>query len=111
MALSIGLHWIVLQSVAWAGMFVDYSADYSLVEAIDKTFDAHNKCGLCRFVEEGTQSDAESERLSKTVKLDVINASSIVGAFATPTLEVALEQSFGAPTRTTGPPSPPPLAS
>lgn len=111
MALSIGLHWIVLQSVAWAGMFVDYSTDYSLVEAIDKTFDADNKCNLCRFVEEGTQSDAESERLMKTVKFDVLNSWSTAGAFAPATLEVPLEQFSHAFTRAMAPPSPPPLAS
>ena len=72
LALSLGLHWVVLQSVAWAGMFVDYSADHGLVVAIDKTFDADNKCGLCRFVEDGTQAEAEadSDYVVKLTKLD-----------------------------------------
>lgn len=67
-ALSVGLHWVVLQSVAWTGMFVDYASDHTLAVAIEKTFDGSNKCEICKIVDEGTQE--ESSELLKIQKLD-----------------------------------------
>jgi hypothetical protein len=75
-ALSVGLHWVVLQSVAWAGMLVDYSAQHSLSVAFEKTFDGDNKCDLCLLVENGTKGDAEndSDHSLKLSKIDGFNA-------------------------------------
>lgn len=111
MALTIGLHWIVLQSVAWAGMFVDYSAEYSWAVAFDKTFDAENKCQICRFVEEGTQSASESEQPVKLNKLEVFRPSVSATAFATPELDFALLEPTAPLSLATSPPTPPPPVS
>jgi len=92
-------------------MFVDYSAEYSLVEAIDKTFDADNKCNLCRLVEEGTQSAAESDKMVKQTKLDVFTTTTTTGAYLTPALEFALLEFMAMAPVATGPPTPPPLRS
>ena len=43
LAFSLGLHWIFLQSVAWAGMVVNYSRTASLQEAVAKTFDGQHQ--------------------------------------------------------------------
>jgi hypothetical protein len=48
--LSLGLHWTVLQSVAWLGMTVSFSRTGSLTEALLKTFDGKHPCELCIFV-------------------------------------------------------------
>lgn len=71
-ALSVGLHWVVLQSVAWAGMFAELSSQYPMAEAVARTFDAENKCAICLLVEEGTRdpSDPESVFIVKLTKLD-----------------------------------------
>jgi len=112
LALSLGLHWVVLQSVAWAGMFVDYSADNSLVVAIDKTFDADNKCDLCLLVENGAKADAEKDS-GYTVKLTKIDGFSVSGGvvLAEPALlEFPLTDCFHGIRRHVRPAVPPPLA-
>lgn len=62
LALSLGLHWAVLQSVAWTGMIVRYSQTDTLFSAIQKTFDGKHPCSLCRFINEArNQRDNRSE--------------------------------------------------
>ena len=39
LVLSLGLHWALLQSIAWVGMIASYSRVASLAEALSKTFD------------------------------------------------------------------------
>ena len=107
-ALSIGLHWVVLQSVAWVGMFVDYSADYSIAEAIDRTFDAENKCDLCKMVADGTQSGEDAESAFKTPQLKGISDahSTVVGSPVL--LEFGLIAAGLPGHRLVQPPTPPP---
>jgi len=53
LAASIGLHWMLLQSVAWVGMFADFSRDNSLRTAVTMTFDGNHPCPLCLAVKAG----------------------------------------------------------
>ena len=46
----IGMHWVILQSVAWTGMIIVYSQTAPLREALAKTFDGEHPCGLCKAV-------------------------------------------------------------
>ena len=39
LAMLLGGHWLLLQSVAWVGMIIDYSQNATLSEAISMTFD------------------------------------------------------------------------
>ena len=57
LTLSLGLHWALLQSVAWAGMVVRYSQEDSLSTALAKTFDGRHSCKLCRIVQEGRSAE------------------------------------------------------
>jgi hypothetical protein len=57
LTLSLGLHWAFLQSVAWAGMIVQYSKDDSVTSALSKTFDGKHACKLCRIVEAGRSAE------------------------------------------------------
>ena len=70
---SLGLHWPLLQTVAWAGMIASYSRDASLQEAISKTFDGEHPCTLCETIEEGRQAEAEGsdQRHASKIKLDL----------------------------------------
>jgi len=61
LASSIGLHWTVLQVVAWAGMIVSYSQEAPLGEAVVKTFDGEHPCNLCKQIAKGKQSEKKSE--------------------------------------------------
>ena len=47
-----GGHWAVLQSVAWAGMAVDYSQrSGSVVTGLEQTFNGQYACDLCRAIQ------------------------------------------------------------
>lgn len=75
LTLTLGLHWAVLQSVAWTGMLVRYSRNATIVEALQKTFDGKHPCSLCRFIQQGGQTgqDSSSERIAPhRAKLDPV---------------------------------------
>lgn len=55
--LSLGLHWALLQGVAWAGMLVSFASKGTVIEAVQKTFDGQHGCALCKKVKEGSSSN------------------------------------------------------
>jgi hypothetical protein len=58
---SIGLHTVVIQSAAWAGMLVSYSMQSgSVAQAVSETFDGEHPCALCKLA----QQEAEKESTS-----------------------------------------------
>lgn len=69
-ALSLGLHWVVLQSVAWAGMFATYAQQSTVREAFVKTFNGKNPCRICKLVREGQQSEKTKESVLPLVKVE-----------------------------------------
>jgi hypothetical protein len=71
---AIGLHWIALQSLAWATMIVDYSKRAPLCAAIAQTFDGAHPCSLCHVVNTGKNSEKKSDLQSATPKIDMICA-------------------------------------
>jgi hypothetical protein len=58
---SIGLHWALLQSVAWVSMVVTYSQDAPITEALAKTFDGQHPCKLCKGIAAGKKSEQKAE--------------------------------------------------
>jgi len=62
-----GGHWAVLQSVAWAGMVVEYSKASTVGAALVKTFSGEAPCDMCRTIETGKQQERQ---LPATVKAD-----------------------------------------
>jgi hypothetical protein len=50
-ALSMGLHYAVVQVVGWVNMTVEYSQTAPLSEALVMTFDGKHPCELCKLVE------------------------------------------------------------
>ena len=72
LALSIGLHWELLQSVAWVGMIVDYSQNAPLTEALAKTFDGNHPCRLCQEIAKGKRSEKKTECVSVGKKLEFL---------------------------------------
>lgn len=71
--LSIGGHWALIQSAAWAGMIVKYSRDASLSVAIAKTFDGRHPCALCKLVDgaEKTPAPAKPATPGKDLQLKI----------------------------------------
>jgi hypothetical protein len=62
LVLSLGLHWAVLQTVAWTGMLITYSRDASFTEAVSKTFDGEHPCPMCKIIKKGRAEEKEQEQ-------------------------------------------------
>ncbi len=71
---SIGLHWTLLQPVAWVGMIVSYSQDAPLAEALAKTFDGKHPCFLCKQIARGRQSEKKSDLQIRGKKLEFLDS-------------------------------------
>jgi hypothetical protein len=84
LALSLGLHWSLLQSVAWVGMVVNYSHDGSFGEALEKTFDGKHPCTLCKAIAAGKKSEKQPESGPVAKKLE-FSYSRTVFVFCPPT--------------------------
>lgn len=78
LVLSLGFHWAVLQSLAWADMAVNFSKDNSVATALAKTFDGKHPCKMCNLVAQGKKAERESQS-----KLDVKKLDSFLAAAAT----------------------------
>lgn len=108
---SIGLHWVVLQSVAWAGMLVAYTVQQgSLLAGVSQTFDAEHPCPLCHAIKKGQKTEKKESRPADPVqKMDL--ALTFPGRFIlsppTPVL-TPLVDSADAVVRRIQPPRPPP---
>ena len=74
LCLSIGPHWVVLQSVAWGTMVVGYSQHGSLSQAIAQTFDGDHPCNLCKRISTARNSEKKGDALPASVKPDLICA-------------------------------------
>ena len=105
---SIGLHWAVLQSVAWVGMIVSYSQQGNLHEAIARTFDGKHPCQLCKIVNEGQKAEKSQKAVKAINKLDLCNL--IPPSFVHPALRLLEASRFVhlQQPRFEPPPSPPP---
>jgi hypothetical protein len=67
---SIGLHWAVLQAVAWTTMFASNITCEDFSTAITHTFDGKHPCCLCKAIAAAKKSQKKSEALSLTIKME-----------------------------------------
>lgn len=111
--LSIGLHWAVLQSAAWAGMIVSYSVrEGSLVTGLSQTFDAEHPCALCGAVAFGMKQEKkdpqqQQETQKKLLLAIVILERPFIAVPPSQNSKVEMMKMF-APERDLRPPFPPP---
>ncbi len=69
---SVSMPWTLLQSIAWIGMTIDYSAENGIGAAIEKTLSSEIQCQLCEIVEQSAHADDEgSTSLPKNHKLEL----------------------------------------
>lgn len=66
LVVTVGLHWALLQTVAWTGMLVSYSRDGSLTEAVSKTFGGQHPCCMCKAIESGRKAEREQSQEKST---------------------------------------------
>jgi hypothetical protein len=70
LAVTLGAHWVLLQSVAWMGMVVAYSEHATIKEAIVQTFDGKHPCGLCKAIAVAKKSEKKTEFTLQIQKLE-----------------------------------------
>lgn len=70
---AIGGHWLVLQTVAWGGMMIEYSRADGLSAAVEKTFDGQHPCGMCKVIAKTRQGEKKEAALVIVTKLDVFH--------------------------------------
>jgi hypothetical protein len=68
---SLGLHWALLQTVAWTGMIVSYSRQASFTQAVSKTFDGKHPCCLCKAIQKSRAEEKSRQQVKPVVKLDL----------------------------------------
>lgn len=110
LALSLGLQWVVLQSVAWVGMAVTFSRESGIREALRKTFDGEHPCRVCLVVREGSaQEDAKETKAPPQVKrLDLGVLSEALVPLTPPSISKVEPGPDLLSNLLTNPPSPPP---
>lgn len=78
LVVSIGLHTVVIQSTAWAGMLITYSMQKgSVVQAVAETFDGEHPCPLCQLAkktENAPADDKQAPNADGKIKLHLIAA-------------------------------------
>ena len=67
-----GGHWLVLQSVAWSEMIVEYSKTDTLSVAVEKTFDGQHPCGLCKQIASSSKKEQTRQALVMASKLEFV---------------------------------------
>ena len=70
LAVTLGAHWVLLQSVAWMGMVAAYSEHTSFKEAVVQTFDGEHPCSLCKAIAAAKKSEKKTEFALQTLKLE-----------------------------------------
>ncbi len=67
-----GGHWVVLQSIAWGTMLVDYSRASGVAEAVSRTFDGQHPCALCTSIQKHRASEKRADIQVASGKLDML---------------------------------------
>jgi hypothetical protein len=107
LCVSLGFHWGLLQSVAWAGMIVNYSLEGSLNTAVCKTFDGRHPCPLCKLIRAGKTSESKPAAQQSVNKVDLFAGGGAAFDFPT-TQTTGFPILFPTLNRTDAPPLPPP---
>lgn len=66
--MTLGTHWYVLQSIAWARMLATYSRSAPLREAVTQTFDGQHPCSLCLTIQAGRDREEREQQNDPSLK-------------------------------------------
>ena len=70
-ALSMGLHYAMVQMVGWVSMTVELSQSAPLSEALAMTFDGKHPCELCKLVEQELKKSGQNDERAPDKKTDL----------------------------------------
>lgn len=108
LVISTGIHWVALQTVAWAGMIVSYSEKAPLKTALAETFDGKHPCPLCKAIAAGKKSEKKGEFTAPTPKLEFPPAQENPVLIAPWDFQLLPQANFFADSLAQRPPTPPP---
>jgi hypothetical protein len=68
----LGGHWAILQTAAWVGMVIEYSASDGLQIGLLKTFDGQHPCVLCNHIAQRTGSEKKHAAQLEVGKINLL---------------------------------------
>jgi hypothetical protein len=109
---TLGMHWAVLQGMAWTAMFLKQVQSLPVSVALSNTFDGEHACEWCRVVRDGKAEEKARQESRLLVKLEgVLPPISLVACHIEETMELGSRwASTGWLNRREPPPLPPPRA-
>jgi hypothetical protein len=105
-----GVHWAVLQSVAWTTMLADNLRTHSIPEAVARTFDGKYPCPICKAIAAAKKSEKKNEFTLQMQKLEFPPAKENPVIIAPSNFQLLPQVSFFAKFLTQRPLTPPPRA-
>jgi hypothetical protein len=108
LVLSLGLHWALLQSVAWTTMLAANLSCENFSTAISNTFDGQHPCCLCKTIAAGKKSENKSDLNLNKTKLEYPPMARNFRPFAPVSFNLVATENFPAELVFSKPPLPPP---
>ena len=105
-----GGHWMLLQSVAWARMLVNYSRVASFQTAVVHTFDGNHPCSMCKQIQQAKQSSRQEMKPSEAPREPHFFEAAPGPFFERPWAWLFAGDAWSPPERNEPPPTPPPRA-
>ncbi len=103
-----GLHWTVLQSVAWMSMLADNVCTNPLPAALEKTFDGNHPCALCKEIAKGRQGEKKTDAQLDLKKFEFVQQTVRLFIHAPENFRLTGEYLSTPQSLTFAPPVPPP---
>ena len=104
-----GGHWMILQSVAWTKMIIEYSRSAPLGVALEQTFDGWHPCQMCKMIQKAKQPAKQQELQQRTAQDDVLFAEAhSSSSFDLPSFRTSGTSGFVRSSWCDPPPVPPP---
>jgi hypothetical protein len=111
MFFSCGGHWLLLQSVAWGGMIMEYARADGIASAVGTVLDGRHPCDLCKQIQKGRSKEQKPEAPVNTSRFEFfLIAAPVFIAPVVPSWRHAVVTDYF-PRRTTEPLVRPPRAS
>lgn len=108
LVLTLGLHWALLQTVAWTGMIMTYSQANPLREAVRMTFDGQHPCTMCKAINQGRAEEKQQKKLAPLTKLPLAVIWQSPFFWFDGERQLISSSNSACPTRTEAPPKPRP---
>jgi hypothetical protein len=104
----LGAHWALLQTVAWTTMLADNLRTRSLSESVERTFDGHYPCPICKAIAAGKKSEKQNDFTLQMQKLEFPPVKESPTLFAPSEFELLPQLNFFTESLIQNPLTPPP---